>query len=244
MAGDIPNLVTCACGLGPILVTMRVAAGQGADSIAILRYATSADAGGDPDRVVGYGAVMFWRYRPPDLSGEQKAELLTLARESIAAHLAGGALPAFEPDDAALMRRSRLFITLTKDGELRGCVGHTAGNLPLYQAVQRMAVAAASQDPRFPALAADELSQVAIEISILSPRQRVTEPTEVQVGTHGLFVADRGRSGLLLPQVALQEGWDQETFLNAGCQKAGRPSDCWRHGAHLYTFTAVVFGEE
>jgi hypothetical protein len=243
-AAGVPNLVTCACGLGPILVTVRVAEGLGADTVTLLRYATSADAGGDPGQVVGYGVVMFWRYQPPHLSPAQRDQLLMLARESIAASLASDALPVFETDEPALTRPSAVFVTLRKDGALRGCIGRTWADLPLHQAVQRMAVTAATEDPRFPALTADELSQVTIEVSVLSPRRRVIDPTEIEVGTHGLIVAASGRSGLLLPQVAVEQGWDRERFLENACQKAGLPPRCWHSDVQLYTFTAIVFGEE
>jgi AmmeMemoRadiSam system protein A len=114
---------------------------------------------------------------------------------------------------------------------------------PLYRVVQEMAVAAAASDPRFPALKAEELGQVTIEISALSPLRRVTDPMQIQVGTHGLLIIKGGQRGVLLPQVPVEEGWDRGEFLEGLCRKAGLPTGCWREGARLYAFTAVVFGE-
>jgi AmmeMemoRadiSam system protein B/AmmeMemoRadiSam system protein A len=244
MARGFSNLATCACGEGPILVTMRVAQGLGADTVTVLRYANSGDSPyGDRNQVVGYGAVMFWRYEPPDLTRERREELLALARGALEAYLKDGSIAAHETDDAALTRRSAAFVTLRQDDELRGCIGHTQADQPLYQVVQHMAVAAATEDPRFPPLTVDELTDVTVEISVLSPFRRVTDVSEIQVGTHGLTIFQENRQGLLLPQVPVEQGWDREEFLENLCLKAGLPPDCWTGRPTLYAFTAVVFGE-
>jgi len=267
MAAGFPNLVTCACGEGPILVTMRVAQGLGADTVTILRYANSGDVSSDHSRVVGYGAIMFWRYEPPDLTEAQREELLALARTSIKEYLESDRIPDYETGDPVLARRSGAFVTLkehsdpstgltatspatstrggTRGGRasLRGCIGHTRANLPLYQVVQQTAVAAATEDPRFPPLTPEELAGVTVEISVLSPFRRVTDVGQVQVGTHGLMIFQDGHQGLLLPQVPVEQGWDRKEFLENLCLKAGLPPDCWTGRPTLYTFTAVVFGE-
>jgi len=249
MGAGFHNLVTCACGEGPILVAMHVAASLGADTATILRYANSGDVSGDHSQVVGYGAVMFWRYERPDLTLQRREELLSLARATLVAYLEDGSVPPYETDDPVLARRLGVFVTLREEGDgiaspLRGCIGHTRAALPLYRAVQEMAVAAATEDPRFPPLTAEELGDVAIEISVLSPFRRVTDVTEVQVGIHGLMILKGGQQGLLLPQVPVEQGWDREEFLENLCLKAGLLPDCWREEAALYTFTAVVFSEE
>jgi AmmeMemoRadiSam system protein B/AmmeMemoRadiSam system protein A len=245
MSSGVPNLDTCACGQGPILVTMQVAAGLGADTITILRYANSADSPyGTASQVVGYGAVMFWRYEPPDLAPEQRGELLGLARATLDSYLVDGTMPPYEANDPALTRRSGGFVTLRMDGELRGCIGHTAADTLLYRTVQEMAVAAATRDSRFAPLTWDDLQDVTIEISVLSPFRRVTDVEQVQVGTHGLMIYADNHRGLLLPQVAVEQGWDREEFLDNLCYKAWLPAGCWREGATIYAFTAAVFGEE
>jgi AmmeMemoRadiSam system protein B/AmmeMemoRadiSam system protein A len=245
MAKGVSNLATCACGEGPILVTMRVAQGLGADTVTILRYANSGDSPyGDREQVVGYGAVMFWRYEPPALTEAQQEELLSLVRTTLEGYLEDSTISPYETDDPVLLRRSAVFVTLKQNGELRGCIGHTRADLPLYQVVQQMAVAAATEDPRFPPLTPEELAQVAVEISILSPFRRVTDVEQIEVGTHGLLIFKDGHQGLLLPQVPVEQGWDRDEFLENLCLKAGLPEGCWREGATLYAFTAVVFGEE
>lgn len=244
MAKGIPNLATCACGEGPIRVAMQVAAGLGADTVSILRYANSADSPyGNPEQVVGYGAVMFWHYTPPDLTPERQEALLALARWTLESYLESGKIPPYETEDPQLLRPSGAFVTLRKAGELRGCIGHLRADTPLYRVVQEMAVAAATEDPRFPPLTRQELESVQLEISVLSPFHRLTDPMQVEVGKHGLLIIKGGKQGLLLPQVAVEEGWGREEFLEGLCQKAGLPKGCWQEGASLYTFTAMIFGE-
>jgi AmmeMemoRadiSam system protein B/AmmeMemoRadiSam system protein A len=243
MAHGYPNLVTCACSEGPILVTMRVAAGLGADTATILHYANSADVSGDRSQVVGYGAVMFWRYQPPELDEEARAFLLSLARESIAARLADEPPPNPSVDDAELLRPLGAFVTLKINGELRGCIGNLTGSVPLYQMVQQMAQAAAFEDPRFPPLTAEELGQVTIEISVLSPMQRITSTDEIEIGRDGLYLIKGANRGVFLPQVPVEQGWDLAQYLDNLCEKAWLSAGCWQEGATLYTFTAEVFAE-
>lgn len=242
----VPNLATCACSEGPIRAAMQVARGLGADTTTILRYANSADAPiGDPTQVVGYGAVMFWRYAPPDLTQARKQELLALARAAIAEYLKTGRIPDVKTDDPALTRRSGAFVTLKESGELRGCIGHMRADTPLYRVVQEMAVSAATSDPRFPPMKVDELGKVHIEISVLSPLRRITDVQQIQVGAHGLMIVKGERQGVLLPQVPIEQGWTRDEYLEGLCRKAGLPAGCWREAeqAALYAFTAVVFGE-
>lgn len=259
MAANVPGLTTCACGLGPILVTMRVAQELGANITTLLNYASSANAPhGDTERVVGYGAMMFWHYHPPLLTAAARKELLALARTTIAQYLQTGNIPPYQTDDAALNQRAGVFVTLKKQVSqsdsasallapewiLRGCTGRVWGTLPLYQAVQETAVSAATTDPRFPPLHIGELEKIHIEISVLSPLRRLTDIRQIEIGKHGLVILSKGRQGLLLPQVPLTRGWGREQFLENLCRKAGLLPDEWRRGATLYTFSAIVFGEE
>ena len=245
MATRISNLATCTCGEAPILVTMRVAQGLGADTVTVLRYANSGDvAAGNRGQVVGYGAVMFWCYEPPDLTPSQRATLLGSAHAAIEQYLKTGRVPDGEMDDPVLARRSGAFVTVKEGGQLRGCIGHTRADQPLYQVVRQVAVQAATEDPRFPPLTQDELANITVEISVLSPFRRVVDVAQVEVGTHGLMIFKDGHRGLLLPQVLVEQGWDRAEFLENLCLKAGLPESCWQEGATLYAFTAVVFGEQ
>ena len=238
-------LLTCACGESAILAVMRAAKQLGADTVNVLRYANSGDAaGGDKSQVVGYGAVMLWRYEPPQLSAEQRATLLTAARTAIAEHLKTGQIPEAPAGDPVLDRPAGAFVTLTKTGELRGCIGHMAADAPMVRNIQEMAVAAAESDPRFPALTPEELGRVKLEISVLSPLRRVTDTNAIRVGTDGLMIVKYGASGVFLPQVPVQEGWDRGAYLENLCLKAGLERGCWKENAKLYAFTAVVFGED
>jgi len=244
MSKSIPNLATCACGEGPILVAMMAAKGLGANQATTLKYANSGDSPfGEESEAVGYGAVIFWRWEPPDFSHEEEAKLLQMARQTLAQYLKDGSTPSFEVSEPNLLRRLGAFVTLKQGGELRGCMGRITATEPLYLTVQDSAVSAAVEDPRFPPLTFEELDETTIEISVLSPFTRVWNTSQIQMGRDGLFIYQEGRSGLLLPQVAVENGWDTDEFLRALCQKAGLPEEAWQRG-DLYRFTAQVFGEE
>jgi len=170
--------------------------------------------------------------------------LLALARETIQCRLNGNPLPSREPDSDVLIEHRGAFVTLKIDGRLRGCIGHVVGVAPLWMAVRDNAIAAAFQDPRFEPLQADELPKTRIEISALTPLRQVT-PEEIMVGRDGIMLERNLARGLLLPQVAVELGWDRETFLDHTCRKAGLEPDCWRHpDTVISTFSAEVFGED
>jgi len=182
---------------------------------------------------------------PAALTAEERRQLLALARSAIAAHLSPAMLTLPEVT-SALRRPGAVFVTLRSrsDDELRGCIGTLEPREPLVEAVARMAVAAATQDLRFTSVSPQELPQIALEISVLTPPVPIA-PQDVEPGVHGLIVRHAGRSGLLLPQVATDHRWDRETFLEHTCVKAGLPRDTWKDpGATLLAFTAVVFGED
>jgi len=244
MQEDIPNLITCACGLGPIQVIMRVAQGLGANTISVLNYANSGDSPyGDKGQVVGYGAVMFWQYQPPDLT-KLKPKLLSIARQALRGYLSNKQIPTIDINDPQLLRLAGAFVTLKKDRELRGCIGHLRADMPLYQVVQEMAISAATSDVRFSPLTEEDLDKVKIEISILSPMKRIMDIKQIELGTHGLVIVKNGRQGVFLPQVPVEQGWNREEYLQNLCSKASLPPGCWVEDALLYTFTAIVFGED
>lgn len=171
--------------------------------------------------------------------------MLDLARRAIATALMGSAphpdaLAGALPSDA-LRLPGAAFVTVRKQGLLRGCVGVVQPK-PLYQAIASAALSAALRDPRFPPVTPEELPGLEIEISLLSPFFPIT-PEGLQVGEHGLLVSDGFHRGLLLPQVAREMGWDRERFLEEACLKAGLARTAWKEGAKLEAFTAVVFSE-
>ena len=135
-------------------------------------------------------------------------------------------------------------MSLHRFGELRGCIGQIEARQPLVETVADCAVSAALRDPRFRPLTARELDAgTEIEISVLTPMERVSSIEEIEVGRDGLLIRQNYRSGLLLPQVAVEWGWDRDTFLAQTCRKAGLPLDAWQHGAEIYRFQAEIFGE-
>lgn len=169
--------------------------------------------------------------------------LLALARDTIAALAAGRPAPAVLPAPI-LAHTGAVFVTLHKGGALRGCIGHLGWDEPFADTIPRCAIAASSDDPRFPAVTADEVPQLTIEISVLSPLEPIQGPADVEAGRHGLVVEQGWRRGLLLPQVATEWRWDAETFLTQTCHKAGLPLDAWKRGATLFRFEAEVFSED
>ncbi|HID52070.1 MAG TPA: AmmeMemoRadiSam system protein A [Anaerolineae bacterium] len=191
-----------------------------------------------------------------DLTAEQKRELLQLARRAIARFLTTGKLDIVKVADPALRRDAGVFVTLWRQHDergrafadptlgLRGCIGHVEADQPLFQVVQLMAVSAATNDPRFAPVAPEELPDIRLEISVLSPLFPI-RPEEIEVGKHGLVIETGRHRGLLLPEVPMRRGWGREEFLEALCYKAGLSEGCWQQpGAKLYGFTAVTFEEE
>lgn len=176
-------------------------------------------------------------------SEEQRSALLNLARQTITARLRlAGTIPS-RTIDSALLEPSGVFVTLRKGEALRGCIGQVESLFPLWDTVAEMAVASAFHDPRFPPLTAGEINEVNVEISVLTPLSKVSDPGEIEVGRHGLVIEKEGLSGLLLPQVASSRNWDTLTFLRETCRKAGLNPEDWKSGATIWTFEAEVFEE-
>ncbi len=185
-----------------------------------------------------------WKMESSPLALDARKALLSLARRTLKDRLLGpteAALVDTLPESLSEPRGA--FVTLTLGGHLRGCIGTFRPTEPLYEVVRRMALSAAFQDPRFPPLNAGELDAIEIEISVLSPLRRVDDIEEIQVGTHGLYITRGYHSGVLLPQVAVDWGWDREEFLEHTCLKAGLDKNAWRHGATIELFHAEVFSE-
>jgi AmmeMemoRadiSam system protein A len=187
------------------------------------------------------------------ISGAEKEALLLDAREAIAAKLEkrpprysrdGELQKAAASGASALAKPCGAFVTLHHNNKLRGCIGRMTASLPLEQTVRTMAVEAAFSDPRFPPLQKAELPECHIEISALSPMEPCADPRSVKVGVHGLYLTRQGRSGVLLPQVPVEQGWNLDEYLDYICVKAGLPPRSYEApDARLFTFTAVVFGE-
>ena len=189
------------------------------------------------------------------LTDKEKKILLAEARETITAKLEKRE-PRYNPlekalEGGSLAKPCGAFVSLHSvppgggARNLRGCIGRMSAASPLQKTVRQMAIEAAFGDPRFPPLQANELSRISIEISALSPMEKNEDPRRVEVGVHGLYLYHRGRSGVLLPQVPVEQGWNLDEYLEYICVKAGLPPRSYEEkGAELYTFTAIVFGDD
>ena len=177
------------------------------------------------------------------LTPQDRQRLLRHARRAIAARLEDRRIEPL-PSPGVLAEPAAAFVTIQLGGRLRGCIGTIEDDEPLAEVVARCAADAATRDPRFPPLPLSSLSDVSLEISVLTPFRRVDDPAETEVGRHGVMIEQGPHRALLLPQVAGEWGWDRETFLSQTCVKAGLPADAWRTGAAVYTFEAQIFGED
>lgn len=178
----------------------------------------------------------------PPLSNEEKRFLLRLAQSSLESAVRGEVPLAPLEVPPRLQERGGAFVSLHKKSLLRGCVGYVQAAKPLYQTVMEVAVAAALNDPRFEPVRPEELPDLEVEISVLSP-SCPARPEEIEVGVHGLMISSGHARGLLLPQVAVEHQWSRERFLEETCRKAGLPRDAWQREAKIEVFTAEVFQE-
>jgi uncharacterized protein len=179
----------------------------------------------------------------PYLSEGDGQNLLVLARKAIVEAVSRRELPETIPHQGIFGERRGVFVTLHVRGELRGCIGTTENDEPLGEATVRCAASAALHDPRFPAMSSEELEQLHIEISVLSPLTPI-RPEEIEIGRHGLVVSDENHRGLLLPQVAPEHGLNREQFLAETCRKARLPQAAWRWPTtRIQGFTCEVFSD-
>lgn len=247
-----------ACGGGPVIAAMIATKRLGGEEIIITNYTTSAESSGDFSEVVGYLSAVIVspkqvrtnnhimgslpKKQNDGLTEEDKKYLLDLAKKSIESGINGEKCHDEEPPSRILKENRGAFVTIKINGNLRGCIGQIRAAQPLYKTVAEMAQAAAFEDPRFISLTEDELQGIEIEISVLSPLVKVDDLNEIKVGRDGLLIRLDMHSGLLLPQVATEYGWDGTTFLEQTCLKAGLPKNSYKDKrAEIYKFTADVF---
>lgn len=252
MNSNISGLVTSACGQSAILTLLYLSSDVKNISIKHLMYRNSGDSEyGEKDRVVGYHSFLFTRNslvtekKTFSLTDNEKSELLKIARESIIRKLRGEMFP-----DSSLYNLTKAikmscgaFVTLNENGRLRGCIGRFVVHQPLYEVVREMAVAAAFEDPRFPDVQENELDNINIEISVLTPLRKINNIDDFSLGKQGIYIKQGMHSGTFLPQVAKETGWSKEEFLgHCSRDKAGLSWDGWKN-AELYTYEAIVFSE-
>ncbi len=245
------------CGYRPMqtFVNMFGKYDVNARKVTRLAYQNSGDTAGDKSRVVGYGALLFSLEK--GMRTEQGSEkdfgpftardrryLMELAKKSVAAAARGESFEPSAPPSPIISEKGAAFVTLKKAGKLRGCIGHVIARVPLLKCVSDVARSATIHDTRFSPVRPDELGDLSYEISVLTAPEPI-KPEDVVVGRDGLIMARGGRSGLLLPQVPIEWGWDREEFLAHTCRKAGLPLDCWKDpDTKIESFRAIVWGEE
>ena len=238
------------CGGVAAVTTLIMAKDLGCDRLYILRHTNSAEVTGRKTKgtwTVGYSSCALTADRGIFmLNKDQKKRLLMIARNSIENYLNTGQMCKLSDIDPLLNKEMGSFVTLHKQGNLRGCIGSLIGRQPLCFTVRDMAVEAALNDPRFSPLTQNELEDVEIEISVLSPLKKVDSVDEIIMGTHGVLVRSGFNSGVFLPQVAVETKWSKEDFLSELCsQKAGLSRDAWKEkSTEIYIFTAEVFSEK
>ena len=248
----VPNLATSACGQSAIAVMLQIISNRNDIDIHHLVYQNSGDSKyGDHIQVVGYHSFAFIRKKKESdtlsfsLSEKEKQTLLHIARRAIQNKLNHSYQSAVDESELTdtLRMKCGAFVTLNEHGQLRGCIGHFGSDIPLYQAVEEMAKAAAFEDPRFFPLQSNEFHQIDIEISVLSPMKRIHDISEFTLGKQGIYISKGYQSGTFLPQVAEETHWTKEEFLgHCARDKAGLSWDGWKD-ADLYTYEAVIIKE-
>lgn len=253
-----PELVTAICGWMPMLTVLKITERDDRLAFRKVMYRNSGDSPhGDKDKVVGYWALSASREAEStapaghggafSLTEREKMTLLELARSTIVAHLRHRPLPEVAARELtpAITAQGGAFVTLRKKGELRGCIGSFSSAQPFWLTVREMAISAATRDTRFSPVTTGEMSQIEIEISLLTPLKRISSVSEFRLGRDGIYIRKGSRSGTYLPQVAEETGWTTTQFLEHCCRdKAGLPRDAWKEkDTELYTYQTLVFSE-
>ena len=241
------------CGGFGVVSTILLAKHFGHNKLKVLNHTNSAIVTGKKIKgiwTVGYSSCVVDQEKQEGakmmLNKEQRKRLLEIARQSIESYLKAGKKLEVKESDPVLSKEMGAFVTLSERGQLRGCIGHMIGDKPLYFTVRDMAVEAAVGDPRFSSVQLTELKKIEIEISALSPMERIDSVDKIQMGVHGVLIRKGFYSGVYLPQVAMETGWSKEEFLSSLCaHKAGLPADAWKNPAtEIYIFSAEVFSEK
>lgn len=248
------------CGLEAVLCVERAAPELGVTQAKVISYTHSGMASGDDQRVVGYGAVVFTGSGKPisrgdkepllvRFSAQSRKELIAMAQSAVKAAVEGAWVSYDPSDNVELQVQAGCFVTLKNKGELRGCIGRFVSDVPLWRTVREMAVQSATTDARFAGnpIKPSEVPALEVEISVLSPLRRVSEPLkEIQIGRDGILLRDKGRSGTFLPQVATEAGWGVEEFLgHCARDKAGLGWEGWRSpSCQVYVYTTTNIADE
>ena len=245
MSAGFSNLETCACGEQAIKVALKVAKKLSFSDIQKINYGNSGDIVDDKSRVVGYASIGVWGLEEKriSLNKEDQKEALQIARKTLKEYLTNGKIPEIKLTNKILNEKLGVFVTLRKNDDLRGCIGMFEPEDPLYLSIQKMAIAAAVEDSRFISVTKEELKDLTIEISVMTPMVKVGDWKEIILGKHGVVIKQGNRGGTFLPQVATETGWTLNEFLgHCSRDKAGLGWDGWKE-ADIYIYEAIVFSE-
>ncbi len=250
----IPALETSLCGFNAVVSFLYMTENIKGVTVKPILYRNSGDVSKDSSSVVGYWSLAFCTDGKTKLGDDEmefsltekdKSDLLKIARNTLNTYIKDGKIPKIDSSgfSETIKQNCGAFVTLKKNGELRGCIGRFMPDKPLYQVVQDMAISSSTEDYRFNKVQTDELNKITIEISVLSPFKKISSADEIVLGKHGIYMVKAGVSGTFLPQVATETGWTKDEFLGHCAQdKAGIGWNGWKT-ADLYTYTAIVFGE-
>jgi AmmeMemoRadiSam system protein B/AmmeMemoRadiSam system protein A len=239
---DIRNLRTSCCGWTSVLTFLYLMGEKGNVNLRVVDYSNSGDSAyGDHHKVVGYGGVEAVIVDDNEfISVKEQDELLNIARDAIVFYLKGERSVERESYSEGLMREMGAFVTVYVDDKLRGCLGRFVVFSPLYRTVAELAVSAISTDKRFEAVGVDELSQLRVQISLLSDLKRVDGPDDIIIGKHGVYLKTESGNGTLLPQVAVDNGWTAVEFLEfCSKHKVGIAADDWRE-AEIFVYETNI----
>lgn len=250
------NLDTAACGFQALRIALKVSENLRLQDLKKIKYQNSGDlpaqagVAGDKSRVVGYAAIGIWGEKLPistdQLDKKAQEEALKIARQTLEDYLTKNTIPQITATSEILKKPLGAFVTLRKNGELRGCIGEFEPKDQLYKVIQNTAIAAATKDMRFYPVKTEELKDIKIEISVMTPKRKINNWQDIVLGKHGVVVQKGMHGGTFLPQVATDTGWNKEKFLSELCsQKAGLASGCYKDpDVSFYIFEAQVFEEE
>jgi len=244
------------CGFIPVTAAILYAKAKGLNHVEILKYAHSGDVSGDMERVVGYTSALIYKNGSKEskkkeeegssFTLDQKKKLVQLARETVEEFVRNKKKLDVNVDDPRLLGKEEgIFVTIYKNGQLRGCMGSILGNAPMCMMVRDLSINSASRDPRFKPVEESELESIDIEVSVLSKPRKIDSVDEIIEGVHGVIVSQGSKAGVFLPQV-WDHGYKKDEFLSILCsQKAGLSKDCWKDPkTRIEIYTAEVFGEK
>jgi AmmeMemoRadiSam system protein B/AmmeMemoRadiSam system protein A len=243
------NLATSACGQDAIRVALEISNLLAIDKFEKIEYGNSGDFTDNKDRVVGYASISGYSEKLasylPRLDDTAQREALEIAREALESYLSAGKMPDVKPRSDVLNQPLGVFVTLMKNGNLRGCIGEFEPVRPLYEVIQDTAISGATKDRRFAPVLYNELQDIEIELSVMTPRKKLDSWQQIRLGRDGVVIQKSTKAGTFLPQVARDNNWGLEEFLGHLCsQKAGLPTECYRDdNVNIFSFEVLDFKE-